>query len=83
MKFGSVDIELGRQYRDRIHGIEGIAVSHIRYITGCDQVNLERVVNGEVKNQWVDVTRLEGVELDPEENPGGPAPSSLPPARHP
>ena len=34
-------IELGAQYRDILSGLEGVAQAHVRYITGCDQVDIK------------------------------------------
>lgn len=31
---------LGRTYRDLITGFKGVAIAHVRYLTGCDQVCL-------------------------------------------
>ncbi len=73
--------ELGKKYKDTIHGIEGIATSHIRYLTGCDQIRLEWVLNGEVHSMYFDVTQLEGVDVPKEDRkPGGPKPHA--PPRH-
>jgi len=70
---GNIAIELGKKYRDTVHGIEGIATCHSRYLTGCDRVGLEYMKDGEIKDFWVDVNRLEGVKIPPDQQlPGGP-----------
>lgn len=69
-------VKLGEKYRDKIHGIEGIATSYSHYLTGCDRVDLEYVKDGKVTDHWVDVTRLEAVKLTKEQKkPGGPGKS--------
>jgi len=66
-------LELGKVYRDSVHGWEGIATSRTEFLTGCDRVCLERMQDGEIKESYFDVTRIEGVELPPEQKkPGGP-----------
>ncbi len=63
-------IELGTKYRDTLHGIEGIATVQSIHLTGCDRICLEYLKDGEVKDIWVDITRLEGMETG--DTPGGP-----------
>ena len=66
-------IELGKKYKDSVHGIEGIATVFSKFMTGCDRVCLEYVKDGSVKDLWVDVTRLEGFKPEPQDiKPGGP-----------
>ena len=66
-------IELGKKYIDDIHGIEGIAVSHTRYFTGCDQIQLEVFKGGKLESYWFDITRLKGVKVAKvDKKPGGP-----------
>ena len=76
-------IELGKKYKDDIHGVEGVAVCHAKYFTGCDQIQLEYVdTDGDIRTVWFDITRLVGVEIPPEDvKPGGPQGHA--PARHP
>lgn len=75
-----VDFTLGHTYRDRILGIEGVAVASATYLTGCDQIQLaSKDANGMPFSQWFDVTRIEGVIV--EERPGGPGPDIT--MRHP
>ncbi len=75
-------IELGKKYRDIIHGTEGIATCLSKYLTGCDQVRLERLNNdGDIVEMWFDITQLEGVRVAPKDRkPGGP--QSHAPAQH-
>lgn len=74
-KDGQPAIELGKKYRDTIHGFEGIATCVSRYLTGCDRVMLESNKDGDLKEYWFDITRLEGVEIpEPEMKTGGPQP---------
>ncbi len=75
-------VVLGNKYKDTVLGIVGIATSYCEYLTGCDQVGLTRVIAGESKTYWTDITRIEGVEVKEEdEKPGGPA--DTPPTRQP
>lgn len=53
-----MNIKLGHVYTDRIHGLFGVAVSHTRYLTGCDRVLLESAAKGELKEYWFDATML-------------------------
>ncbi len=55
-------IILGKKYKDKIHGWEGVAVSHIKYLTGCDRVGLQKMVKDELKDQYFDITQLELVK---------------------
>ena len=56
-----------------MHGIEGIAVSHTKYLTGCDQIQLEYMSGGELRSIWFDITRLKGVKVvKADKKPGGP-----------
>jgi hypothetical protein len=74
------EFTLGRQYRDKVLGVEGVAVASATYLTGCDQIQLAaRDANGMPYSQWFDVTRIEGVEV--EQRPGGPGPDIT--MRHP
>lgn len=74
-------IKLGSKYRDDIHGIEGVAVCHSKYLTGCDQIQLEYLKDGEIHSCWFDITRLVGVRVSrADKKPGGPQAHA--PARH-
>lgn len=65
-------IELGKKYRDTIHGFEGIATSQQAYLTGCDRVYLEFMTDNEIKGSWFDITQIEGVKLSKADTkPGG------------
>lgn len=72
---------LGAVYRDSVlPDIQGVAIAVTSWITGCDTVGLARVHEGEEKQSWVDITRLELVEarqgsLGEEKDPGGPHPA--------
>ena len=69
----AVKVTLGKKYRDTLHGFEGIATAQTRYITGCDQIEIQWLKNGEPLSFWLDITRLEGVKIPPKEKkPGGP-----------
>ena len=68
-------IKLGNKYRDKTHGIEGIATARCEYLTGCEQVGLSwwSAKEEQEKTYWVDITNVEGVTLTKAENkPGGP-----------
>lgn len=74
-------IKLGTSYFDTVHKIEGVAMAVAQFLSGCDQVCLERVVDGKVEELWIDVTRLEPAEkqamqVEPgpgqTDDPGGP-----------
>ena len=74
-------VELGARYKCVLHGHIGVAVSEVRFLTGCNRVCLERLdKDGEVKEFWKDVTMVEKVEAEKvepkqEDNPpGGPQP---------
>lgn len=65
------EIQLGVKARDKITGFEGIVVSKVVYLTGCDQYGLTPSVCKEGKpadTQYFDVSRLavtgEGVTKD-------------------
>jgi hypothetical protein len=58
------NFELGFTYVDRITGFTGVATGHVRYITGCNQVNLTPKVASDGKQRdpaWFDEQRLERV----------------------
>jgi len=69
------EIKLGDKYRDKIHGFQGIATQHTRYISGCDRVYLEVCdkEKAELHGIWFDITEIEGLPIAKEHNkPGGP-----------
>ena len=60
-----MEIKLGSKVRDKITGFEGIAISHIQYFTGCDQIGITPNVDKDGKIQdthYFDVTRIDVVE---------------------
>ncbi len=92
MNENKATIILGDRYRDRVHGTEGVAVGNYHYLTGCSGVSLEwrDEKTGEIKNETLDVVRVEWVSSPAEPiisgkdlagTPGGP--QRTPPSRHP
>ncbi len=75
-------LKLGNKYRDKLHGREGTAVAHTRYLSGCDQVQLEWMKDGSIHALWFDIVMLEGVKVRAaDKKPGGPKPHA-PPRSH-
>lgn len=77
METREVDDWLGKTYRDKITGYQGVATGYVRYITECDQVLLAGKVgaDGTVTTLWTDIQRVEEVEaerivLDNSKTPG-------------
>lgn len=74
--------ELGKTYKDRVTGFEGVATGEFRFLNGCVQYQLERKVTdsqSEPHYATFDVQRLEEVDAAPVEiaqdkRPGGPHP---------
>ena len=60
-------VKLGKRYKDKIQGFEGVCTSIHTYLTGCTRVSLESMVQGDLKEYCFDVTRL--VEVDKDEKP--------------
>jgi len=60
--------ELGRTYRDRITGFEGVNIGQTEYLTGCNQVLLQPKGSGDSAKrpeaEWFDIQRLEDVEAE-------------------
>ena len=57
-------ITLGKTYKDKITGFQGVATGHCQYITGCNQVLLaSRVKDDGSKGEssWFDEQRLDDV----------------------
>jgi len=55
-------IVLGSTYRDKITGFQGVAIAHVRYMTGCDQIGLHPGLTADGKmgdSCYFDWTRLE------------------------
>lgn len=75
-------IPFGVKARDRITGFTGIVTAHYRFITGCDQYNLQPEVDAEGKippRECFDEYRLEVIDAtpkwtDPRKTVTGPAP---------
>lgn len=70
-------IELGDKVRDRVSGIIGIAVSEIKYLSGCHQYGVQaQFENGKMPSvEYIDVGQLtieeiQSVKIE-EEDPGG------------
>ena len=53
---------LGKKYRDKITGVEGIATARCEYLSGQIDVLLESERKGEVQRNWIDEARLEEAE---------------------
>jgi hypothetical protein len=54
-------IDLGRKYKDKITGFEGLAIGFVTYISGCNQVLLAPAIaaDGALREaQWFDEQRL-------------------------
>jgi hypothetical protein len=69
--------ELGRKYKDKITGFEGVATGTVQYISGFNQVLLAPAsTDGTLKDShWIDEQRLEllegeAIRLDNGDNPG-------------
>lgn len=63
---GKIKIKLGATYSDIITGVTGVATAKVKYITGCDKVELQPRTKeyGTVpESVWVDVTRLVLVDV--------------------
>jgi hypothetical protein len=78
-------VTLGKKYRDKISGFEGVATGRFEFLHGCVRVNLETGKDGECKEGVFDEQRLEPVAGTPPIKPtatsGGPLPN--PPSRDP
>ncbi len=65
---------LGKKYRDKFLGNEGVATAGVSYLTGCDQLQLAwNDSTGRPVSEWFDVTRIADVEV--EQRKGGPGPN--------
>ena len=60
------EIILGATYRDTLHNTQGVCTAKCQYLTGCDRAVLEYIEDGEVKELWLDVNRLEPVPAIPD-----------------
>jgi hypothetical protein len=70
-------IDLGRKYKDKITGFEGVATGYVIYISGCNQALLSpQIRDGKVEEcRWFDEQRLdqigdEKIVLDNSNSPG-------------
>ena len=71
---GGTEFTLGKKYRDKRLGNEGVATAGITYLTGCDQIQLEwNDSTGRPVSVWVHVTDIEDVKVV--KKAGGPPPS--------
>lgn len=78
-------ITLGKEYKDKVTGFKGIAVSRIEYFTGCTQVQIQPQGLDKDKNvkksEFFDIDKLvevgKGVLIEVK-TPGGPGPRNLP-----
>lgn len=59
--------QLGFTYVDRVTGHTGMAIGHVRYITGCNQVLIQPRTGEDGKrrdSEWFDEQRLERAASD-------------------
>ncbi len=59
-----MEIELGKEYRDTISGVKGIATARYEYLYGCVRIHLEWGAETELKSEIFDEQRLVAVETD-------------------
>lgn len=60
-------IKLGSRVKDKVTGIEGIAMGKLKHLTGCDQYCIQPDItepNKIPEQHWLDVNRLEVVKED-------------------
>ncbi len=82
------DVTLGNEYTDTVTGFKGVATAVAYYLTGCEQVALTAHINGDIKEWWFDVTRVQEVKKKAApkrkatsvDKVGGP--QSTPPSQH-
>jgi hypothetical protein len=82
----NVPIELGDTAIDQITGFSGVVTGRVQYITGCDQLLLQPMMEADGKQleaRWVDVQRCgllpsKRIVLDNSRTPG---PDVAPPIR--
>jgi hypothetical protein len=56
------NVSLGAKYKDLVTGFEGVAVGHLRYLNGCEQVCIKAGVGTDGKMpepEWIDVGQVE------------------------
>ena len=81
------EIYLGRRCEDAITGFNGIAIGHIRYLTGCEQLLLVPKIaekNKKAEGEWFDLERISILDEPAVTLPGvpdGQGGDSLPPNR--
>lgn len=73
-----LSIILGDTYSHATLAVTGQAIAYTEYLTGCNQVCLQRLLDGKVQHDWFDETNIRGAEKTAETDPGGPQPA--PPA---
>lgn len=59
------EFELGQKLRDRVTGVEGIAIAKIIYLNGCVQFDIKPKVDKDgkqVDGAWVDTQQIELVD---------------------
>lgn len=71
-------VELGDKVRDIVSGIVGIAVSEIRYLSGCHQYGVQsKYESGKMPSaEYIDagqliVVKKQAASIEEEEDPGG------------
>lgn len=71
-------IELGKKYKDNLHGFEGVAVARAEYLHGCNRVLIEKMKDdGTIVNEWFDEPQIVGCEKNTAKPGGGPNPPSI------
>lgn len=59
---------LGKTYKDKITGMQGVCTGRAEYISGCDQLLLQPVdkkADGDIReSRWFDVQRCEPVKAE-------------------
>lgn len=78
------NIILGCTVRDAITGLEGVAIGHCTYLSGCDQILVQpkgKKPESKPDGHWIDIQRLIRVkgsvviELDNSKTPGADMPA--------
>ncbi len=62
-----MNTKLGKKYKDKITGFEGVATGYVEYISGCNQLLLAPPVgsDGTLRDsQWFDEQRLKALYAD-------------------
>lgn len=65
----TVTVELGKKYRDKVSGYEGVATAVTEFLYACRRVTLDSFAEGEVKQFSFDEPQLEAVEAPQIERP--------------